>query len=80
MRRKNSLINWVSDCAYLHRINDVIESSLTYDLKHASDKTGARLESTEVTIAILDKCNEDEVLLPGLLHRFYKLQVQIVYR
>ena len=80
MRRKNSLINWVSNCLIFIRLTISIESSLTYDLKHASNETDARLESTEVTIEVLDKCNQDEVLLPGLLHRFYKLQVQIVYR
>ena len=56
------------------------ECSLTYDLKRTKSNQEPRLESTVTLINILEKCNSDQVLLPGLLHRFYKLQIQIVYR
>ena len=56
------------------------ETCLTYDLKLNKNKQEPRLESTETVIKILENCNSDKVLLPGLLHRFYKLQIQIVYR
>merc|ERR1711953_892243 len=63
-----------------HKLITQLETCLTYDLKLNKNKQEPRLESTETVIKILENCNSDKVLLPGLLHRFYKLQIQIVYR
>lgn len=61
-----------------------LESSLKCDLKkHDQEKEelkGPRLHATYAVLIALRTCSSPDVLLPGLLHKFYRLQIQIIYR
>jgi len=64
-----------------------LEASLKCDLKkHDHEKYGQddssqpRLHATYAVLVALRTCSRPDVLLPGLLHKFYRLQIQIIYR